>query len=125
MGEASCRKHVIIGESVQTHEKSRNFTVKIDDFFWKNYARIKNGFLSSTYEVYRRRLPLIERINEEAEVLILLVVTFDYEYLFWKFRLTRLRSETIYREKNLIQKTQKKEEGRQTKNILLAHKKTE
>ena len=66
----------------KTHENSRNFTVKIDDVFWKNHLRIKNGFLSSTYEVYRRRLPLIKIVNEGVKVLILLFVAFDYEYLF-------------------------------------------
>jgi len=34
-------------------------------------------------------------INGVEEVLILLFTAFDYEYLFWKFRLTRLNSEVI------------------------------
>ena len=66
----------------ETHENSRNFTVKIDDVFWKNHLRIKNGFLSSTYEVYRRQLPLIKIVNEGVKALILLFIAFDYEYLF-------------------------------------------
>jgi len=41
------------------------------------------------------------------------------------FRLTRLKSEVIYSGKDLIRFDEKKKKGRQTKNIWLAHKKTE
>jgi len=53
----------------------------------------KIGFYFLTYELNQRRIPLVKMVNGVEEVLILLFVAFEYEYLFWKFRLTRLNSE--------------------------------
>ena len=85
--------------------------VKFD--FWKNGTK-KIGFYFFTYECCRRRLPLVKMVNGVEEVLILLFVAFEYEYLFWKFRLTRLNSEVIYSGKDSYPKDtrKKKKDGK-------------
>ena len=55
--------------------------------------RSKFGFYFFTYARCRRRLPLIKMINEQEEVFALLLTAFGYEYLFWKYRLTRFWNE--------------------------------
>ena len=60
------------------------------------------SFYFFTYECCRRRLPLIKIINEEEEVFVLPFSALDDEYLFWKYRLTRLKSEVIYSGKDSI-----------------------
>ena len=45
---------------------------------------------------------MLNIVNEGVEVLILLFVAFDYEYLFRKYRLTRLNGEVIYSGEDLI-----------------------
>ena len=62
--------------------------------FWKNDDK-KIGFYFLTYEWSRRRLSLIKTNNEGEEVFALPFSALDYEYLFWKYRLTRLKSEII------------------------------
>ena len=37
---------------------------------------------------------------KEGELFVLLFIPLDYEYLFWKYRLTRLKNEVIVREKS-------------------------
>ena len=37
---------------------------------------------------------------KEGDLFVLLFVPLDYEYLFWKYRLTRLKNEVIVREKS-------------------------
>ena len=61
-----------------------------------------NCFYFFTYEWSRRRLSLIKVINRAEEVFVLLFVAFDYEYLFRKYRLTRLNGEVIYSGEDLI-----------------------
>ena len=54
-------------------------------------------------------------INEREEVFVLPFSALDYEYLFWKYRLTRFKSEVIYSGKDSIrfQKTHdKKKDGK-------------
>ena len=74
----------------------------------------KIGFYFLTYELNQRRIPLVKMVNGVEEVLILLFVAFEYEYLFWKFRLTRLNSEVIYSGKDSYPKDtrKKKEDGK-------------
>ena len=62
---------------------------KITNFVEKN--TIENVYFFFTHERCRRRLPLIKMINGGEEVFVLLFSALEYEYLFWKFRLTRLR----------------------------------
>ena len=62
---------------------------KITNFVEKN--AIENVYFFFTHERCRRRLPLIKMINGGEEVFVLLFSALEYEYLFWKFRLTRLR----------------------------------
>ena len=50
----------------------------------KRRRRLKIGFYFFTYEWSRRRLSLIKMINGVEEVLILLFVAFEYEYLVKK-----------------------------------------
>ena len=68
--------------------------------FGKNESA--NYFYFFTYEWSRRRLSLIKVINRAEEVFVLLFVAFDYEYLFRKYRLTRLNSEVISSGEDLI-----------------------
>ena len=42
----------------------------------------KIGFYFLTYELNQRRIPLVKMVNGVEEVLILLFVAFEYEYLF-------------------------------------------
>ena len=41
----------------------------------------KIGFYFLTYELNQRRIPLVKMVNGVEEVLILLFVAFEYEYL--------------------------------------------
>ena len=45
---------------------------------------------------------MIKTNNEGEEVFVLPFSALDDEYLFWKYRLTRLKSEVIYSGKDLI-----------------------
>ena len=63
---------------------------------------IENGYFFFTHERCRRRLPFIKTNNEGEEVFALPFSALDYEYLFWKYRLTRLKSEVIYSGKDSI-----------------------
>ena len=62
---------------------------------------IDNGFSFLTYECCRRRLPSIKMINVVEEVVVLLFTAFEHVCLFWKYRLTRVKSEVIYSGKDL------------------------
>ena len=73
---------------------------KITNFVEKN--AIENVYFFFTYERCRRRLPLIKMNNEGEEVFVLPFSALDDEYLFWKYRLTRLKSEVIYSGKDSI-----------------------
>ena len=55
--------------------------------------RSKIGFYFFTYEWSRRRLPSIKTNNEGEEVFALLFSALDDDYLFWKYRDTRFKSE--------------------------------
>ena len=57
--------------------------------------RSKIGFYFFTYECCWKRLPFIKMINEGEEVFVLPFSALDYEYLFWKYRDTRFKSEFI------------------------------
>ena len=69
---------------------------------FREKRRSKIGFYFFTYEWSRRRLPSIKTNNEGEEVFVLPFSALDDEYLFWKYRLTRLKSEVIYSGKDSI-----------------------
>ena len=73
---------------------------KTTNFVEKN--AIENVYFFFTYARCRRRLPLVKMINEGEEVFVLPFSALDDEYLFWKYRLTRLKSEVIYSGKDSI-----------------------
>ena len=56
---------------------------------------------------------MVKIINGIEEVLILLFTAFRYEYLFWKYRLTRFKTEVIYsgKDSNCRKDTRQKEGG--------------
>ena len=84
---------------------------KITNFVEKN--TIENVYFFFTHERCRRRLPLIKMINGGEEVFVLLFSTLEYEYLFWKFRLTRLR---LFKDSiGLLAHDKKKKDGKQKK----------
>ena len=51
-------------------------------------------------------------INGVEKVFVLPFSALDDEYLFWKYRLTRLKSEVIYSGKDLIWFNDKKKDGK-------------
>ena len=55
---------------------------------------------------------MIKMINGVKEVLILRFTAFTYEYLFLKYRRTRLNSEVIYSGEDLIWFDEKKKDGK-------------
>ena len=63
---------------------------------------IENGYFFFTYERCRRRLSSIKMNNEGEKVFVHPFSALDDEYLFWKYRLTRLKSEVIYSGKDSI-----------------------
>ena len=67
-----------------------------------------NIHLQANQEATPNQILSMEMINEVTKVLILLFTTFGYEYLFWKYRLTRLNSEVTYSGKDLSRFDEKK-----------------
>ena len=93
-----------LNELTRHHQTSANYR-NVRDFgknrdFWKNDDRECLFFF--TYARCRRRLPLIKMNNEGEKVFVLPFSTLDDEYLFWKYRLTRFKSEVIYSGKDSI-----------------------
>ena len=79
-----------------TYTKVRNFGNFSRLLEKKRRRRSKIGFYFLTYECCWRQLSLIKMIHGVEKVLMLLCTAFGYEYLFWKYRHTRLNSEVIY-----------------------------